>query len=220
MMDFASAWDGIALGDALTVSNGAIEPLSGPDSIDHRAWRSHNFGGVLSEKIDGSPRQMRVDLPADSGGNVIGYLIREGEGHSFTPAVLTPAQARDQRWEEAKAYRDLRQTEMLPLAGIVEGDIVVAQRDAKGQAWIDRFGTAAGVAKAIGAPLEITFTDGANRPFTIDRDQILQIWQASLTQQSLCQGASQAVRAALNAATTVEEINAVDITAGYPPVGA
>lgn len=133
---------------------------------------------------------------------------------------FTPAEAVAIMWERAKACCEQRQTEPVSIADIIEGDVIVAQRDEKGQKWIDRFTGLAGAALIAQQPFEISFTDGDNRYFTIDATQIIQLSAASCLQQSLCHAVSQGVRAALAAAleagATADEIFAIDITAGYP----
>lgn len=85
-MDFATAWAELELGVVVTVSDGTPAPMALPDSLPMRLWRSHNFEGELVEKIDGMPRQLRFDLPANGNGNQIGYAVAEGHGHNFDVA--------------------------------------------------------------------------------------------------------------------------------------
>lgn len=82
-MDFAAAWNALAIGDTAAVSNGAAHPGGLETGLAARAWRSHNFTARLAEKAAGAPRRMRFDLPPDRAGNVIGYWIAEGGGHGF-----------------------------------------------------------------------------------------------------------------------------------------
>jgi hypothetical protein len=160
--------------------------------------------------------QIGPELPA--GASPDDLVIADGEW------VRSPLVARNARWEAAKAYRALRQSEPLPIPGVVADETIIAQRDTEGQAWIDRFVPIATAALLVGQPFSLTFGDLTNRPFTVDEMQILAIGQASLTQQALCKNASEAVRIALDAAlaagATAEEIEAIDITAGYPAPGA
>lgn len=135
----------------------------------------------------------------------------------------TPQQAKDQQWEKAKAYRDQRQQEPLPIADVVDGKVIIAERDERGQKWIDRFTGCAGAALASGEDFTITFTDFAKNPFTLSAQQILKLSAASVTQQALCHEACRAIAAELDAAlaapdASAEAIFAIDITAGYPVV--
>lgn len=86
MMDFDTAWASLTIGDTVTVSNSDPEPMARPDSMAMKVWRSHNFTGALVEKIDGAPRLLRFDLPADAQANVIGFAIAEDVPHDFDPA--------------------------------------------------------------------------------------------------------------------------------------
>lgn len=221
MIDFATAWDHLDIGDQLTASNGAIEPAD-PESLDHRVWRSHNFSGVIAEKIDGEPRQMRIELPANEHGAVIGYLIDVFGGHCLETTTPTPALARDLRWEQAKAYRAERQCLPVPIPDIVPGEVIVADADAESRKLIEGFARGAMSAIIAGMPeaFELTFTDHNNQQFTVGAMQTVAIGNFMLSQFTLCHAASQAVRvdldAALNAGGSAETILAIDITAGYP----
>jgi hypothetical protein len=83
-MDFEVAWDTLELGDTVAVSDGRPCLSTNASSLANRIWRSHNFTGALVEKIDGPPRSLRFDLPADGNGNFVGYSTVEGFGHVFT----------------------------------------------------------------------------------------------------------------------------------------
>lgn len=85
-MDFPTAWDAFSIGDLVAVSNGAPTPAAGPDSLVMRIWRSHNFTGELVEKMGGEPRAMRFQLAPNEAGNVIGFTVRESDGHGFAAA--------------------------------------------------------------------------------------------------------------------------------------
>jgi hypothetical protein len=85
-MDFAAAWDTLDVGATAAVSNGAPRPSANPTSLPMRIWQSHNFTGELVEKIDGDPRAMRFQLAPNEAGNIIGFTVRESDGHSFEPA--------------------------------------------------------------------------------------------------------------------------------------
>jgi hypothetical protein len=169
----------------------------------------------LTEDAEGYEGAVFLDVPVD-------FTLKEKRIDWDTMTVVDDVQAvRDRRWEEAKAYRALRQSEPLPIPGIVAGDTIVAQRDTEGQAWIDRFVAIATAAIVSGEAFEITFGDFTNRPFTVNALQILKIGAASMAQQALCKAKSEAVRVALDAAlaapgATAAQIEAIEITAGYP----
>jgi hypothetical protein len=83
-MDFAQAWEELAIGDVVTVSNGRPCPSTNRGGLPYRLWRSHNFTGVLVEMSEGEAgRTMRFELAADASGSVVGYSVAEGGGHGF-----------------------------------------------------------------------------------------------------------------------------------------
>lgn len=219
MMDFAAIWADLSIGDEVSVSNGTAEPQGGPDTLDHRIWRSHNFTGALAEKIDGEPRAMRIDLAADVAGNIVGFVVREGDEHAFEPAVMTPARAHDRRWEEAKAYRDVRTRAGFPLLGIG----IVQTRDQDREA-ITRLAKRAQKKLDAGeTDWTATFKNEANEPITVDITAILFVDDAVDLFLGAIHDRSQEIRdelaAALAAGATAEQIAAIDITAGYPGQG-
>lgn len=83
-MEFAQAWDSFSVGDVIVVANGEIEPGREAQPVAWAAWRSHNFSGTILEKIDGTPRALRIELP-ERGGATLVYCPREGDGHRFEP---------------------------------------------------------------------------------------------------------------------------------------
>lgn len=220
MIDFAAIWDDLAIGDEVTVSNGQAEPLGGTDALDHRIWRSHNFTAALGEKLDGTPRAMRFDLPADEAGSVIGFVVREGDGHTFQPAVITPAQARDQRWVAAQAYREGRRNAPLGVWGVFPNRAVVVKMDVESRLTIAGAVQMATLMKSAGLPFSFTFDDEAGVETTIDADQTIALGLGVATFSGICDGKLRAVRIALDTALaageTAEQIKAIDVTAGYP----
>jgi hypothetical protein len=83
-MDFSQAWDALAIGDAVSVSDGSPAPSANVEGFPYKCWKSHNFSGTVAEKIDGPPRAMRIDQEPDEAGSVVGYVLAEGVGHSFS----------------------------------------------------------------------------------------------------------------------------------------
>lgn len=137
--------------------------------------------------------------------------------------AFTPAEARDMMWEQAKAYRLARQTAPLPIPDVVPGQVVVADCDPVSQEMVFKLVQGATMAIVSQQPFSLTFTDHLNIAFTVDAQQTAAIGAAVLTNLAACHAASQAVRAALDAAldggATADDIFAIDITAGYPPEG-
>jgi hypothetical protein len=175
----------------------------------------------LIQHDDGYPPYNAVDFEAAQLPRAMDSAIERWDWPEAAIACrFSPAEAAAIMWEQAKAYCEQRQTAPVPVIGIVENDVIIAERNERGQQWIDRFTGLAGPSLSLQRPFAISFTDGANRYFTIDAEQILALSAASLTQQTICHGKSQLVRAAIAAAlaadATAEQIFAIDITAGYP----
>lgn len=84
MSDFDTIWTTGTIGDSFTVSNGQIEP-SIAGSLPWRHWRSHNFTGMLVEKVEGAVRCLRFRLPPEAGATVT-YEVSEAVEHTFTAA--------------------------------------------------------------------------------------------------------------------------------------
>lgn len=83
MIDFATAWDELEIGQRVRVSNGQPEPAEQP-SVQHSIWRSHNHEGEVVEKIGGQFRAIRVRLDEHEGAQV-SYDISEASGDQFEP---------------------------------------------------------------------------------------------------------------------------------------
>lgn len=81
-MTFEEAWDALAIGDTVTVSDGTPPPTN-PDGMPYRAWVSHNFSGELLEKIDGDWRAMKIQRAA-VGAATVAYTVQEAISHTFT----------------------------------------------------------------------------------------------------------------------------------------
>ena len=79
MIEFGEAWQTLAIGARVRVSNGSIEP---PGGIALSIWRSHNHEGEVVEFLDGPPRAIRVQLDEVEGVQVA-YDVAEGSGDRF-----------------------------------------------------------------------------------------------------------------------------------------
>lgn len=145
---------------------------------------------------------------------------------------FTPAEAVEIMWERAKLYRDVdRYFATLPVDNVVPGAVIMVEcddrdprRDRKKVTDLAQAATWAMLQEADpefeGEHFSVTFTDGANQPFTVNAEQTIAIKAAVTRNDALCHAASQLVRATLTAAlhggATADEIFAIDITAGYP----
>lgn len=129
--------------------------------------------------------------------------------------------ARDIRWAQAKAYRDEdRYFWTLPVTTVLPGETIMVQCDGKSREKVADLAQAATWATMRGEDLEITFTDGANVPFTVNAEQTIGIKAAVTLNDARCHAASQVIRAELDAAleagASADAILSIDITAGYP----
>jgi hypothetical protein len=87
-MTFDEMFEAVEIGASVKVSNG-LPPPTNIQGLPYKAWRSHNFAGVLIEKIDGEYRSARFEmscplLAPDAVGYAVQFTISEGYGHAFT----------------------------------------------------------------------------------------------------------------------------------------
>ena len=85
-MDFEQAWNSLAVGDVVKVSDGTPPPSTNTEGLPFRLWRSHNFVGELEEKIGDGWRQMRFRLHEDASPEEVEYLaytIADGSPETF-----------------------------------------------------------------------------------------------------------------------------------------
>ncbi|MBB4837304.1 hypothetical protein HNP52_000355 [Sphingomonas kyeonggiensis] len=149
-------------------------------------------------------------------------LTRERWDWELDAVVLraTPEQARNDRWEAAKVYREQRRNAPLPIMGVLAGDVIIADCDLESRLTIAGAVQMATLAQAANEPYSLTFTDHDNRQHTLDAGQVIALGVSVATFQGLCHAASQSVRNALDTAVaegaTAAEILLIDITAGYP----
>lgn len=83
-MTFEEAWNSLAIGDEVTVTDRTPEPTNSA-GMPWRAWRSHNFTGRLIDKIDGEWRAMKIEM-APEGGATVAYTVQEAVPHTFAEA--------------------------------------------------------------------------------------------------------------------------------------
>lgn len=132
----------------------------------------------------------------------------------------TPQQARDEQWAAAKKYRDEdRYYWSVPVVDVVPDAVIMVQCDAKSREKVSDLAQAATWATMRGEALSITFTDGANVPFTVDAEQTIAIKAAVTLNDARCHMVSQVIRAELDAAVAAEasaaDILAIDIAARF-----
>lgn len=135
----------------------------------------------------------------------------------------TPQQARDEQWDAAKKYRDDdRYFWPIPVVDAVPDEVILVQCDAKSREKVSDLAQAATWATMRGEALSITFTDGANVPFTVDAQQTIAIKAAVTLNDARCHMASQVLRADLDeavaAGATAADIFAIDIVARFEEI--
>jgi hypothetical protein len=78
-MKFAEAWDTFAVGDSVKVSDGTPPPNG---KIRFNMWRSHNFTGVITDKIPGDWRAMQIEVHQEDI-PLLAYRVEEYVDHNF-----------------------------------------------------------------------------------------------------------------------------------------
>lgn len=78
-MDFAEAWETLAIGARVRVSDGTPQP---PEGRRFFMWRSHNFEGSFVDRVPGPPRGLLIAMDAADGARV-SYTVSEAHPHSF-----------------------------------------------------------------------------------------------------------------------------------------
>jgi hypothetical protein len=78
-MKFAEAWDTLAVGASVKVSDGRPPPNG---QMPFNAWRSHNFTGVIIDKIPGDFRAMQIEVHQEDY-PMIAYRVEEAVDHDF-----------------------------------------------------------------------------------------------------------------------------------------
>jgi hypothetical protein len=84
-MTFDDVWTSVSLDTVLTVSNSIPPPSTNTEGMAYRAWRSHNFEGVLREKVTHAGwRSLRIeviDTPAEV--EFLAYDVADDGQHTF-----------------------------------------------------------------------------------------------------------------------------------------
>ena len=127
------------------------------------------------------------------------------------PRPVPLALARHRRWEEAKALYHLRLS-----SGFEIHDIGRVQTDPESREAIKSLYDKATMMIAAGLPWSTSFKNQANVLVPVTAEQIVGIYAAVLDFGGACFTAKEAVGEALAGAMTVDQIAAIDITAGYP----
>lgn len=87
LLNFNEVWDNVVEGETITVSDGTPPPSSNTQGVPYKAWKSHNFTGILEAKISKNNwRYLRLEVTNTSTPSEVSYLayeIAEGGNHRF-----------------------------------------------------------------------------------------------------------------------------------------
>lgn len=119
------------------------------------------------------------------------------------------------RLSQAQAFLSERRAQPLPVSGIVAETIVA---DCSVEARLDSMMLylSAQAAVANGLSLDADFDDHTGANFVLNASETVALGSAIIDYQNACLLRMRAIRALINAATTPEDILAVDIEDGYP----
>lgn len=203
-LTFAQATELLAIGDTVSVRNGAPQP---PDDCGrvYNLWRACNFDGVV-EALESDPPRIRIGFISDFG--TIALHIIDSPG--LTVEVTASADvdmARLRRWEEAKQVRDGR------IAAGCDTALGRVDSDEESRGYISGAVQAAIIAQAAGAPFAIDWTMADNSVVGHDAAAMIAMGLAVAAYVSACHEAARAIRAALEAAASPETVS---IDVGYP----
>jgi hypothetical protein len=80
-MNFAVAYEALAIGQRVRVSNGQPAPAGG---VEFNIWKSHNHEGEVVSKQGGAFRTIRVQLD-EAEGVQVAYDVAEASSDIFEP---------------------------------------------------------------------------------------------------------------------------------------
>lgn len=191
-----------------------------------RAYVISAASGVLRQTLEMPEASLPIDatswgpdaivIPYDGADfDTVQPVVGSGGDIAFTARAPDPAlelaAARARRWTLAKAHRDTR---MLGGFSTAYGRV---QTDQISQNRISSAASAAKISKDAGLPFAVNWTLEDNSVVTIDADGMVALGFAVLGFVAACQDAGTAIRKVIEVAATLEQVAAVDITAGYPP---
>lgn len=207
-MTFAQAWGMLAVGDAVSLRNGAPPP---PDENcrAYNLWRACNFDGTVEALEDGDPPRIRVGFVTDFGSIALHVADSPGLTIEVTSAADL-ATARLRRWEAAKQVRSARIDAgcVTPL-GRVDTD-EVSRLNISGAV------QAATIAQAAGQSFAIDWTMADDSVVTHDAAAMIAMGLAVAAYVSACHDAARGVRDAIDAAADLTALAAITIDGGYP----
>lgn len=126
-------------------------------------------------------------------------------------SLLTLAGLKDLRWQDVKRLRDQHIDGGCDVPGIGRFDT-----DAMSRANINGAVTGASMAKYAGGAFAINWKLADNGIIQLDADQMILIGETVLVHVSTCHARSQALGLVIEAASTKEELETIDIAMGWP----
>lgn len=120
-------------------------------------------------------------------------------------------EAKEAKWEVAKAIRETGKN-----AGVTVPGIGFVETDEPSRILINGATTMALVAGMAGQPFHMTWTLADNTECDLDGPQMIAVGVAAGQHVGAWHGWGQTIRAAIDTAASVEALEAVDITVGWP----
>lgn len=169
---------------------------------------THNETGELyySASLDGIDVSQWNALPIVGDRCPESYEEVDEAGNIFEP--LEPAKER--RRAAVTAIKDTKQ------ASLAATSFGIVQNDAKSKTLMNGAVSMALVAKTSGQPFSITWTMADNSEVTLSADQMIQMGVETGSYVDAVQQYSNSLKAQINAASSIAEISAIDIEAGWP----
>ena len=131
------------------------------------------------------------------------------KGHKILAKSL--AEFKDDTWEWVKSLRDEKID-----AGVTVPDIGPFDTDLTSRTNINAAVTSALIAKVTNAPFSITWKLQNNVTVELDADQMIAVGTAVTNYTTQCHARSEALNTAIYAATSLPELDAIDIMQGWP----
>ena len=142
----------------------------------------------------------------------VGEFVITSEG-ALAPKTITIDEAKAAKWLAAKSLRDARAN------GSCETPLGRVNCDESSRVNISGAVQMASIAQSAGIPFAIDWTMADDTVVEHDASAMIAMGVAVGEHVAACHAACAAIRAAINAAGTVAELDAIDITAGYPALG-
>lgn len=127
------------------------------------------------------------------------------------PPVPTLNEAKAAKWEQVKAIREAGKN-----AGVTVPGIGFLETDEPSRVLINGATTMAMVAAMAGEPFTMTWTLADNTEFELDGPQMIAVGVAAGKHVGAWHGWGQALRPLIEGAEAMDELNAIDITTGWP----